>query len=297
VFGYVVIAGVVLLMALLTVLLVRETPWQPSQMTAARRTAEAHTVRDLVLTVLAVIVAVAALQGIFSLVGIATSDKSVQVIQFVGVVIAGIGAARAFDFHPRRNPDFSWVLATRFLVMMGVFIVQLYLQYYMRDVAHVDPAKGTSQFLILLTVAATLSTALAGWASDRVGRKRMVYISGAFMAVVGAAFVLAPILVPGHVFALALGAAAIFGLGFGAYVSVDWALVADVLPSEATFARDMGVWNICLTIPQVLAVVFGAWLLTTFGFGTLGYSTLFISFVIFCVAGTVTVRNIKGVKR
>jgi MFS family permease len=297
VFGYATVAGVVLLMAILTVILVREQPWQPSQMSAAKRAAEAHTVRDLVLTIVAVVVGIGLLQGVFSLVGISASDKSVQVLQFVGVVIAGIGAARAFDFRPRRNPDFSWVLATRFLVMMGVYIVELYLQYYMRDVAHVNPDTGTSEFLILLTVAATLSTALAGWASDRVGRKRMVYISGTFMALVGAAFVLAPYLVPGHVFTLALVAAAVFGLGFGAYVSVDWALVADVLPSEETFARDMGVWNICLTIPQVLAVVFGAWLLTSFGYGNLGYSTLFISFVVFCVAGTITVRNIQGVKR
>jgi MFS family permease len=280
VYGYATIAGVVLVMAILTTVLVREVPWQPSQMSAAKRAAEVHTVRDLILTVVAVIIGVA-----------------LQVLQLLGVGIAGIGAARAFNFRPRRNPDFSWVLATRFLVMMGVYIVEIYLQYYMRDVAKVDPATGTTEFLILLTVTATLSTAFGGWASDRVGRKRMVYVAGAFMAVVGAAFVLAPYLVPGHVFALALIAGGIFGLGFGAYVSVDWALVADVLPSEETFARDMGVWNICLTVPQVLAVVFGAWLLTTFGFGNVGYSTLFISFVIFCVLGTITVRNIKGVAR
>lgn len=297
VLAYAVIAGVVLLMALLTVLLVRETPWKPAQMPADERAEEQHTVRDLALTVGAVIVVVAVSQGILSLVGVGFTANSVQIVQLLGVVAAGIGAARAFGFRPRRNPDFSWVVLTRLLVMMGVFIVQLFLQYYMRDVAHVDPSKGTAEFLLLLTVAATLSTAFGGWASDRVGRKHMVYISGAFMAVVGAAFVAAPYLVPGNVFALALVAAGIFGLGYGAYISVDWALVADVLPDERTFARDMGVWNICLTLPQVMAAVFGAWLLTWFGYGNLGYSTLFIFFVVFCVAGTVTVRNIKGVKR
>jgi MFS family permease len=297
VLAYAVIAGVVLLMALLTIAFVRETPWHSSEMSAAKRADERHTVRDLALTVLGVLGVVAITQGLFSATGHGFSAGSVQIVELLGVIVAGIGAARAFGFRPRRNPDFSWVVLTRLLVMMGVYIIQTFLQYYMRDVAHVDPSKGTSEFLILLTVAATLSTALGGWASDRIGRKRMVYVSGVFMAIVGAAFVAAPYIAPGNVFTLALGAAAIFGLGYGAYISVDWALVADVLPNDETFARDMGVWNICLTLPQVMAAVFGAWLLTWFGNGNLGYSTLFIFFVIFCLAGTVTVRNIRGVPR
>ena len=104
------------------------------------------------------------------------------------------------------------------------------------------------------------------------------------MAVVGVAFIAAPYLFPGAVLQLALGAAFVFGLGFGAYVSVDWALVADVLPSEATFARDMGVWNIALTLPQVFAVVLGGWLLllgVALGNSGLGYTLLFVAFVAF----------------
>lgn len=296
--AYATVAVIVAVMALLTVLFVRETPWSPRQTDSANLAEEAHTVRDLLVTVVAVIAVVVVAQGLISLLGFGFTADTVQIVQLLGVVVAGVGAARAFGFRPRRNPDFTWVILTRLFVMMGVFIVELYLQYYMRDVAKLDdPSTGASEFLILLTVTATLSTAVAGWASDRLGRKRLVYIAGTFMAVVGVAFVLAPYLVPGHVFQLALVGAGVFGLGFGAYISVDWALVADVLPSEETFARDMGVWNICLTLPQVMAAVFGAWLLTAFGYGDLGYSALFVVFVVFCVLGTVTVRNIKGVKR
>ena len=138
-----------------------------------------------------------------------------------------------------------------------------------------------------------------GVIADRFGRKAMVYVSGAFMAVVGAAFVFAPYLVPGNLLLLAYVAAAIFGLGYGAYVSVDWALVADVLPDENTYARDMGVWNIGLTLPQVIATVLGAWFIalgTALVSQQFGYTLLFVWFVIFCVLGTVTVRFIRGVK-
>ncbi|HEX6542147.1 MAG TPA: MFS transporter [Ktedonobacterales bacterium] len=299
--GYGATMGVILLMALLTVIFVRETPWHSSMMSAAQRNAQRHTMRDLVLTLLALI----ALVGIIALLTQATgqtlSENSMSYVELFGVAIAAVGAAFAFDFRPRRNPDFTWVVLTRMLVMMGVYLVQNFLLFYMRDVAHApSPEDATAFFIILLTLAATASTLFAGWASDRVGRKRMVYISGSFMAFVGAVFVVAPFVFPGAVLPVAYVMGAIFGLGFGAYVSVDWALVADVLPSKETFARDMGIWNIALTLPQVLAAVFGGWLLAigvASGNLGVGYTLLFISLVAFCVLGTITVRFIRGVKR
>jgi hypothetical protein len=62
----------------------------------------------------------------------------------------------------------------------------------------------------------------------------------------------------------------------------------------------MGVWNIALTVPQVLAAVFGGWMLAlgvALGAKSLGYTFLFVAFVVFCVLGTVTVRYIRGVAR
>ncbi len=300
--AYVIVMAVIVTMALLTFIFVHETPWQKESLSAEQQAEERATSRRLLLTILAVIVVVgAALLLLHSIPGLAFDTNSLSVLQVVGVCIAGYGAMRAFHFYPRQNPDFTWVVVTRMLVMMGVYLVQNFLVLYMQNVAHApNPQAATTQFLIFLTLSATLSTAFAGWASDRLGRKRMVYVSGTFMAFVGLAFVLTPYLLPAYVLQLALVAALIFGLGFGAYISVDWALVADVLPSEKTFARDMGVWNIGLTLPQVLAVVFGGWLLSlgvALGNPGLGYTLLFIALVIFCLLGSVTVRYIKGVKR
>lgn len=302
VLGYSTVAVVIAVMALLTAITVREDPWQPGADSAAHRAQDRQTWRTLLITVLVVIVVVGATLAVFNAgLGFSLDPNTLNGLQLAAVIIAGIGAARAFGFSPRRAPDFSWVVLTRMLVMMGVYMVQSFLEFYMRDVAKASsPEAATTTFVIILTVTATISTIFAGWGSDRIGRKRMVYLSGSFMALVGAAFVLAPYLVPGSILTLAFIAAAVFGLGYGSYVSVDWALVADVLPSESTFARDMGVWNIGLTLPQVFAVVFGGWLLAlgvAIGHSDLGYTFLFVWFVIFCVLGTVTVRNIKGVKR
>ena len=300
--AYFIVAVVISLMAVLTFIFVRETPWQKALISTEQRSEEQATSRLLLQTILAVILVVGGTLLLLRIIpGLSLNTGSLSILQLLGISIAGYGAMRAFHFHPRRNPDFSWVVLTRMLVMMGVYIVQNFLVLYMQNVAHApNPQAATTEFLIFLTLSATLSTAFAGWASDRLGRKRMVYISGTFMAVVGVAFIAAPYLFPGAVLQLALGAAFVFGLGFGAYVSVDWALVADVLPSEATFARDMGVWNIALTLPQVFAVVLGGWLLllgVALGNSGLGYTLLFVAFVAFCILGTVTVRNIKGIKR
>ncbi len=291
VLAYLITSGVILLMAALTFAFVHERRWQPRQMAATERTEEANSSRTLLLTLGAVLLVVAAGIGLVNAnIGLSLNDDTLQLLELITVVVAGFGAARAFQFRPRRNPDFTWVVLTRMLMMMGVYFVQVFIFQYML----------ASTFIILVTVAATASTLFAGWASDRIGRKRMVYISGSFMAVVGAAFILAPYLAPGAVLTISYVGAAIFGLGFGAYVSVDWALVADVLPSEQTYARDMGVWNIGLTLPQVLALVFGSRLIAlgqTVGHPQLGFTFLFTAFVVFCVLGTVTIRNIKGVKR
>ncbi len=296
------VAAVCLIMALITIFTVRETPWQAGHVSAEQRAASRRFWRDLALTVLATVVIVGVALLLLQVTpGLQLDANSLSVVELVAIAVAAIGAAYAFDFRPRRNPDFSWVVLTRILVMMGVYIVQNFLVYYFQNVAHASSPQGaTTIFLLLLTLTATLSTFFAGYASDRMGRKRMVYISGAFMAVVGAVFILAPYLVPNGVLGLAYISAAIFGLGYGAYIAVDWALVADTLPSDATYARDMGVWNIALTLPQVFAVVFGGWLLALgilLGQPTLGYTLLFVWFVIFCALGTVTVRYIRGVVR
>ena len=46
---------------------------------------------------------------------------------------------------------------------------------------------------------------------------------------------------------------AVGGLGFGMYMAVDLALVADVLPHTGTTAKDLGVLNIAGALPFALA--------------------------------------------
>jgi len=253
---------------------------------------------SLLYTVGGTIAAIALLWGLmtlwnsFHLAGIQIGGDVQQVIL---EIVATLGILRLFDFHPRRDPDFAWVLLTRLVMMLGIYTIQTFLQYYMHDViGSTHPEQDTRTFVIFVSITSLISAFTAGWLSDRIGRKRMVYVSGGFMALVGFIFIITRSL------PVVLAAGAIFGLGYGAYQSVDWALVADVLPSHRHYARDMGVWNISLGVPQVIAPVLGGPLIDTFartGQPVLGYQLLFIMAIIYCLIGTITVRYIRGVKK
>lgn len=232
------------------------------------------------------------------------ANIAINGVLLVVMLIVTIWAARLFDFRPRRDPDFAWVAGTRLLVTLGVQTVEVFLQYYFHDVlGRTDQEAQAGLFAAVLTVAAALTTFFGGWYSTRIGRKRMVYLCGAVMTAVAAIFIPLNFLATSGALdsntglTIALVAGAIFGLGYGAYLSVDWALVADVLPSKERFARDMGIWNIAVTIPQVIAFVIGSILLSLTVPTSIRYTLLFVTFAVYSIAGTVTVRYIKGVKR
>ena len=254
--------------------------------------------RSTFITIAWTLIAIGAVWGLMALwnvLHIASVQVSSDVQQVILEGMATIGLLRLFDFNPRRDPDFAWVLLTRLVMMMGIYTVQDFLQYYMRDaVGASHPEQQTTNFIIILSLTSLGAAFAAGWLSDRVGRKRMVYIAGGFMALVGLIFIVTQSL------PIVLAAGAIFGLGYGAYVSVDWALVADVLPSHRHYARDMGVWNISQSLPQVIAPVIGGPLIDSFTRAhqpVLGFQLLFAMAILYCLIGTVTVRYIRGVKR
>ena len=212
-------------------------------------------------------------------------------------------------YDPFKHSDFTWVFLTRLLVTMGIFTVQEFIQYYMGDVigapyvlagfgqVATTAESAVSFFLPALLVGAIITTLLAGVLSDKYGRKPLVYASGALMGVVCLVFVLT------HSFTVAVLMGVVFGLGYGAYESVDWALVSDVLPSVDDYAKDMGVWHVAMVLPQVIATPIAGFLLDNFQrvgaashLPNLGYTVIFMMAVVYFIFGTIFVKQIKGVR-
>ena len=69
----------------------------------------------------------------------------------------------------------------------------------------------------------------------------------------------------------ALAGAVVFGIGYGVYLSVDFALCTEVLPAAEARGKDLGVINIAVALPQVFAPFVGSFLVANAG----GYVTLY----------------------
>ncbi|MFD7293359.1 MFS transporter [Streptomyces sp. NPDC059897] len=195
--------------------------------------------------------------------------------------------AAGFWLSPRRYPDLGWAWLTRFLINLGNALVLLYLYYYLRDRLHLDDPDSGVLVLTAVNGVTLLATVVVGGAwSDRVGRRKpFVLWSGVLMAAATG------MLAGWQTWTGAIVAAAVLGVGFGVFTSVDFALMTDVLPKALDRGKDLGVINIANSLPQVAAPALAAPLVNQLG----GYRVLYLVAAGVGLAGALLVRRIKGV--
>ncbi|WP_285728680.1 MFS transporter [Nocardiopsis sp. ATB16-24] len=200
---------------------------------------------------------------------------------------------RGLWVSPRRHPDFGWAWLTRFLMQTGNAMFTLYLLYFLTDVVGYEElfpgSSATDGLLVLIvvyTVAVVATTVFAGLVSDRIGRRRgMVCLSGVVTAV--PAFVIAVF----PTWPTSLACAVVLGVGFGVFLSVDNALVTQVLPSARGRAKDLGIVNIASAGPQVIAPALAGPIVVHLG----GYPVLYTVCGLLTLLGAALVWRIRGV--
>jgi MFS family permease len=206
---------------------------------------------------------------------------------------------RSLYVDPRQYPDYGWVWLTRALMMFGFFGIQPFLLFYLRDVVRVpNPETEAGMLVGVILIASAASAVVAGRLSDRIGRKKPVIASSLIIAAGAALFPFAT-----HI-AIAFVVGMVFGIAYGMYVSVDWALATDVLPSKSDAAKDMAVWHVALTLPQQVAPLTTGFLLGAHAIpGTdpeqyrqLGFVMIFGLSAVAFLFGGVLVRHVKGVR-
>lgn len=195
-----------------------------------------------------------------------------------------------FWVNPIQHPDFFWAFLGRLLLYAGYFAVVGYQLYILEDYIGLGTDGAVAAipvFGAINLVGIVVATMVCGPLSDKLGRRK-IFVFGSSV-LVGLAMII-PAVMPTYT------GWAIFtvlaGLGFGCFSAVDQALMSEVLPSEQSFAKDLGVVNIAATLPQLIAPGLAGFIILTFG----GYIALFPVGIVLSVLGAFAVWFIKAVR-
>jgi MFS family permease len=160
--------------------------------------------------------------------------------------------ARTFWFKRAGHEDFGWICAGRFFLMMAMAFFLAYQPFYLMSELKFTAAQVPAivfQSTAVQTVTSIVASLLAGRLSDLTARRKPFVIGAALSYAAGAAL----IAMAGS-YGLFLVGMAISGIGIGAYLGVDFALATDALPNrERDAAKDLGLFNVASTLPQVIA--------------------------------------------
>jgi MFS family permease len=183
--------------------------------------------------------------------------------------------------------------------MLGLSLFMTFIEYYFANVAGSSNfVQQTAALAVLALVGAATSALGLGILSDRLrlrmGRVPLVCVATGCMALAATGFLVLP---PGTpLWPLGI----LFGVGYGAYSSVDWALAVDVLPLAENAGKDMGIWSTASTFPTLLAPLIGAIILDLSGQAhqtTLGYQLVFLLAALCMIAGAVFIFAVRNVQQ
>jgi MFS family permease len=199
--------------------------------------------------------------------------------------------ATTYYVSPRASPDFAWAFASRFLFLLAYAFLTTYQAYYLLDqIGSAEDDVPHQIFLGTLVQSAVVVAAslTGGRLSDRTGRRKVFVFTAS--AVYGLAMFVIAVNSSFNGFLVGM---AISGLGFGMYMAVDLALVADVLPDKDSAAKDLGVLNIAGALPFSIAPGIAPAILAI---GSGSYGVLYAVAGVCAITGAVAILPVKRVR-
>ena len=192
-------------------------------------------------------------------------------------------------------------------MQLGQYTVQEFLQYWLNDCIPLpifqgeplDPETAVSIFMLPMLIGSALAAMASGYMSDRYGNRRriFIYVSGLLMVAVCIGLILVKVYYVGIVISI------FFGVGYGTYLAVDFAIVMDVLPSKDDVARDVALWHLALVLPQIFATPLAGVLLDAFqgvgaekGIECLGYTVIWVVAALYFCLGSVFIGRVRGIR-
>jgi MFS family permease len=198
---------------------------------------------------------------------------------------------------PTKAPDFYWAFGSRFAMLLSYQMItayQLYIvQKYILAAHHLSAAQITAQsagiistMAVITLVVSLVSSVVSGPFSDLIKRRKLPVILASLLFAVGMAMPwIMPTTTGMYLFA------GLAGFGFGVYVSVDQALLVDVVPNKEQAGKDLAILNMSTTAGQTVGPIITSTIVTVTGAYVLAFPTA----IVFAVIGAIMVLMIKKV--
>jgi len=198
-------------------------------------------------------------------------------------------ALQAFQVDVRGNPGFFWLSLSRAITNFGFYMFLEVMYFFVRYTMQVPRPERAAMLILLPAIfCAALSSVPSGVLSDRVGRRRLIFVAQFVMAGGGLMFFLAPNMTVAYVAGIPAG------LAYGIFVAVEWALACNLLPPGES-GRYLGVWNASSVLPQVLAIPLSGVIGSTISARVpgLGWRVDFAIAMVCCLLGAYFLRHVQ----
>lgn len=196
--------------------------------------------------------------------------------------------------EPWRAYNFTIVFLTRMAIMLGLTMFMTYAEYYFARVQKVPNFVATTALIAVLALGGgVISGVISGVLADRMKRRApVVCVATLFMGATSFTFVVAP----GHLGLWFWPLGLLFGLGYGAFSSVDWVLTINALPSLKELGKHLGIWNASTTLPAVIAPLLGSFIIASVGGPKdieLGYRLIFACATVFLMIAAIGILFVR----
>jgi MFS family permease len=156
-----------------------------------------------------------------------------------------------FHVDIRSNSAYWWLIAERFVFLLGVFGIQQFAQYYIGDVLKVDnPVKATGDLMASLAIGLVLMALAGGWLTDKLGARRIL-VAASIITGLGCLLLLL-VTSPGSLVIMG----SVIGVGMGLFLTSNWALANQLAPGNEA-GKYLGLTNIATAGAGALGRLWG----------------------------------------
>jgi MFS family permease len=296
-----------LVVTLITVIFVKETPLQEKPTTPFWP----PMVRVLGMLGGILIGGVAGLLGgglVGGLAGLTTlifADKPTALSVGVGVggaaamavaVVAGVwaGCLGTLGKEARQQSAFVWWIANRLMFLAAVTSIQgsiYYFVMYAFKLSNEGASSMTGSLTSIIGIFIVLTALASGWISDRIGRTRLVAISG-IVAAAGNVLLLITIWIPNLTIVYIAGT--IIGVATGLFMTANWALGTDLVPAGEA-GRYLGISNLAGAGAGIIGAGIGGLVADYINhyYMGLGYFAVFAAYAVLFALSAVTLLGMR----